>query len=146
MVDKFNIRVYGLWLHDRKVLLAREWIGQLEMVKFPGGGLELGEGTVEGLKREFSEELEIELDQITHFYTTDFFQRSAFRKNEQIISIYFIVNSHDHSFEMEKTIHPEHKIEFFWKELSELKEENVTFPIDKKVVALLLGESQRAKT
>jgi len=44
------------------------------MTKFPGGGLQFGEGTIDCIKREFREELGCEIGVLKHFYTTDYFQ------------------------------------------------------------------------
>src|SRR5690554_7703301 len=88
----FNIRVYGILINeDNEVLLSDERrLGQ-KFTKFPGGGLELGEGIKDCLIREFKEELEIAIDVGTLFYLTDFYQKSAFGKNDQIISVYYFV-------------------------------------------------------
>ena len=41
----FNIRVYGILINDKKqVLVSDEFIRGGYYTKFPGGGLELGEG------------------------------------------------------------------------------------------------------
>lgn len=88
----FNVRVYGLLLdEERGILVSNELIKGKYYIKFPGGGLEHGEGTRDGLKREFKEELDLKIDVRNHYYTTDFFQESAFRPNDQIISIYYFV-------------------------------------------------------
>ncbi len=63
------------------------------MCKFPGGGLEYGEGTIGCLKREFREELNIEIQVESHFYTTDYFQKAQFFENTQLISIYYLISS-----------------------------------------------------
>ena len=42
----FNIRVYGILINDAKqVLVSDEYIRGTYITKFPGGGLEFGEGT-----------------------------------------------------------------------------------------------------
>lgn len=88
----FNVRVYGLLVDpSRGVLVSKELIKGKYYIKFPGGGLEYGEGTRDGLKREFMEELDLQIDVLNHYYTTDFFQESAFREHDQIISIYYFV-------------------------------------------------------
>lgn len=46
----FTIRVYGLWLHNNSVLLSNESVKGVQVIKFPGGGLEFGEGTIDCLK------------------------------------------------------------------------------------------------
>src|SRR5215204_3325027 len=86
----FNIRVYGILINDKKqVLVADEYVRGGLYTKFPGGGLEFGEGTRDCLKRELKEELGIQAAIGDHLYTTDFFQMSAFRPDDQIISIYY---------------------------------------------------------
>lgn len=89
-MKRFNVRVYGLWLTDGQVLLSREVIKGQDIVKFPGGGLEWGEGTLDGLKREWREEMDLDIEIQAHFYTTDFFQPSAW-DSSQVISIYYRV-------------------------------------------------------
>src|ERR1700733_7921777 len=85
----FSIRVYGILLGDnRKVLVSDEFIRGNYYTKFPGGGLEFGEGTRDCLKREFREEMDLEVSIGDHLYTTDFFRLSAFRAEQQIISFY----------------------------------------------------------
>ena len=74
-ISKFNIRVYALIIFKNNILLSRELIQNKLIYKFPGGGVELGEGIVDALQREAKEEMGQHLNQITHFYTTDFFQR-----------------------------------------------------------------------
>ncbi len=94
MLKYFNIRVYGILINEaNQVLVSDERIynRNLEITKFPGGGLELGEGTLDCIKREFKEELNIDIEIVKHLYTTDFFQQSAFHDDHQIISIYYIV-------------------------------------------------------
>ena len=90
----FNIRVYGLLVDERnRVLVADEYIRGGYYTKFPGGGLEFGEGTRDCLKREFLEEMNLNVEVGAHLYTTDFFQMSAFNPEHQIISIYYHVKA-----------------------------------------------------
>ena len=89
-MHRFNLRVYGILINDKKqILVADEYIRGGLYTKFPGGGLEFGEGTRDCLKRELKEELGIESEIGDHIYTTDYFQMSAFRPDDQIISIYY---------------------------------------------------------
>src|SRR5215831_9906743 len=86
----FNIRVYGILLGEKKqVLVSDEFIRGNYYTKFPGGGLEFGEGTRDCLKREFMEEMNLDVEVGDHIYTTDYFQMSAFNPEHQIISIYY---------------------------------------------------------
>lgn len=90
----FNVRVYGLLIDERKkVLVSDEYIRGSYYTKFPGGGLEFGEGTRDCLRREFMEEMNLEVEVTDHIYTTDFFQMSAFTPGQQIIAIYYFVQA-----------------------------------------------------
>ena len=90
----FNLRVYGILLGENKqVLVSDEFIRGAYYTKFPGGGLEFGEGTRDCLKREFREEMDLDVEVGEHLYTTDFFQMSAFNPDHQIISIYYWVKA-----------------------------------------------------
>ena len=90
----FNIRVYGILTgKNGEILVSDEFIRGNMYTKFPGGGLEFGEGTRDCLKREFMEEMNLRVKIADHFYTTDFFQMSAFNPEHQIISIYYRVEA-----------------------------------------------------
>ena len=90
----FTIRVYGILLNDKQqVLVSDEHIRGNYYTKFPGGGLELGEGTRDCLKREFMEEMRLPVAIGDHIYTTDFYQMSAFKPDDQIIAIYYFATA-----------------------------------------------------
>lgn len=90
----FNVRVYGVLINEQKqVLVSDEYIRGNYYTKFPGGGLELGEGTRDCLEREFREEMNLGVETGEHLYTTDFYQVSAFNPAHQIISIYYLVDA-----------------------------------------------------
>ena len=56
-MNLFNVRVYGILKDSNNhVLVSDELIRGEYFTKFPGGGLEFGEGTRDCLKREFKEE------------------------------------------------------------------------------------------
>lgn len=85
-----SVRVYGILVNDnRQVLVSDEFIRGGLYTKFPGGGLEVGEGTRGCLKREFMEEMNLAVEVGDHIYTTDFYQPSAFNNAHQILSIYY---------------------------------------------------------
>ena len=147
----FNIRVYGILLGENKeVLVSDEFIRGNYYTKFPGGGMEFGEGTRECLKREFKEELDLEVRVTEHLYTTDFFQMSAFNPEQQIISIYYFVEAlgpilaplRDKPFDFdkremgiyEKTGETE---TFRLIGLADFSSSSVTLPIDKVVADLV---------
>lgn len=90
----FTLRVYGILINETKqVLVSDEYIRGNYFTKFPGGGLEVGEGTIDCLKREFKEEMNLEVEVGDHIYTTDFYQQSAFNPEHQIIAIYYFVKA-----------------------------------------------------
>ena len=102
----FNVRIYGLLFDEQqRLLVSDEFIKGNFFTKLPGGGLEIGEGTRECLKREFMEETGIDVTVGEHIYTTDFFQISAFNNIDQIISIYYHVIPL-HPIELETKTHP----------------------------------------
>lgn len=91
----FNVRVYGILMTEKdEVLISDEKVQDFGFTKFPGGGLEYGEGLIDALKREFQEECAISIDIIRHIYTTDFYEKSSFN-DSQIISIYYLVDTQD---------------------------------------------------
>ena len=138
-LKKFNIRVYGLLIEDGKILIVDEIVRGKPVTKFPGGGLELGEGPIDCIAREFLEETGMQVQVTEHFYTTDFFQPSAFNDDDQIISIYY-------KLQRTSELKPNHVLpvndketllSLRWLPLDELSEETVHLPIDKVVVRKL---------
>lgn len=148
VISRFNIRVYGLLIHPQReeVLLVHEKMPKLSFTKFPGGGLEFGEGTRDCLAREFLEETGLEVEVKEHLYTTDFYQTSAFTPGDQLIAIYFRVEPKSDNYDIEleeKTITINGKTEvlrFFWEKVYPFDEELLTFPIDKIVARKFLSE------
>src|SRR3954464_7687123 len=93
-INRFTIRVYGILKDENnRILLSDEFIRGDYFTKFPGGGMEFGEGTRDCLKREFKEETGLDVEVGEHIYTTDYFQISAFNPRDQIISIYYYVQA-----------------------------------------------------
>lgn len=148
MINAFTIRVYGILLDDEKnVLVSDEIIRRKFYTKFPGGGLEFGEGTHECLIREFKEETGLDISIKQHLYTTDFFQQSAFNEKDQVISIYYFIEAKDISalkisksqfdFSEDQLSGKIQQENFRWISLNILNENAVSLPIDKKVVGLL---------
>ena len=135
-VSRFNIRVYALIILKNNILLSRELIQNELIYKFPGGGVELGEGIVDALQREAKEEMGQNLNHIAHFYTTDFFQRSSFDSSEQLISVYFKASLSQHINNRLKIPVKDQPV-FEWKRLVDLNEDDLHFPIDKRVLNMI---------
>ena len=141
---QFNVRVYGLLINDNdEISLSDEHEYGIDFTKFPGGGLEYGEGLTEGLKREFIEECNTRIVVIDHFYTTDFFVKSAFN-DSQIISVYYLVKAISKLDITIKTkpfdFDGEGEIlqSFRWIKVKDLRPAEFTFPIDRHVAKLLI--------
>ncbi len=141
----FNVRIYGILIEKDAVLVSDEIHNGKMITKFPGGGLQFGESTHDCLKREFREELNVEISVTSHFYTVDFFQASAFDPTQQVISIYYLVSVAEagqipvatEKYEFEKNENGEQL--FRWLPLEKLASDDFTFPIDKKVSKLLVN-------
>ena len=105
--------------------------------------MKLGESVNDCLKREWREELAVEIDIHKHFYTTDFFQRSAFDNSVQILSIYYLVKPSTEVHVEISTAKPDEQTirrtgqTFRWIDVSGLNENVVTYPIDKKVATMI---------
>lgn len=141
MVSKFNVRVYGIWIKEGKILVSNENINGFKMLKLPGGGLELGEGTNDCLVREFKEELNVivKIEQLLH--VTENFIESAFRKEEQIIAVHYRVSCND-TIDNMHTIQPtklggDNTHLFEWRTLDQLLLTELTFDMDKQALAKL---------
>lgn len=147
----FNLRVYGILINEKQqVLVSDEFIRGNYYTKFPGGGLEFGEGTRDCLKREFKEEMDLDVEVGEHLYTTDYFQMSAFNPEHQIISVYYYVTAlevikaplrnklFDFDAKQMEVYNSTGETETFrfidWNDFSE---ESVTLPIDKIVAGMV---------
>ncbi|MFC3563647.1 NUDIX domain-containing protein [Pedobacter jamesrossensis] len=142
----FNVRVYGLLINQNKeVLVSDEQEYGFRFSKFPGGGLEFGEGLIDGLKREFIEECNADIEILSHFYTTDFFEKSSFN-DSQVISVYYLVKEKAplqlafktkiYDFDGDGEILQE----FRWVKIEDLSVDEITFRTDKTVVELLKNQ------
>ena len=142
-MNSFTIRVYGLLLNKKKeVLLSDEFRGGLSFTKFPGGGLEFGEGISSALIREYNEELDLEVSVDSLFYVNDHLQISAFNNQMQLISFYYFVNTNEvenltfDTYEIPLKMNGEKQR---WIPINKELEELLTFPLD-KIVASKLNE------
>lgn len=139
----FNIRVYGLLVNNQQeILLSDEQQWGRQFTKFPGGGLELGEGLLDCLKREFMEECDLPIEIVQHVYTTDFYEQSSFN-DSQIISIYYqikalsslCVDIKTERFDFGGIVDPAQR--FRWKPVHELDVADLTFETDRRAFAAL---------
>jgi 8-oxo-dGTP diphosphatase len=141
---KYNLRVYALIINEQQeILLSDEYQLDMKMTKFPGGGMEYGEGTIDCLQREAREEFGQSLVNIRHFYTTDYYQPALFFRDTQLISIYYLAElSEEIRFRVSRKPFdiPEMKNgqqSFRWVAVKNLSEKDLTFPIDRRVIRML---------
>ena len=149
-MSHITVRVYGVLIDPSYgLLVSDEFIRGDFFTKLPGGGLEFGEGPRDCLVREFKEETCLDITVGDHIYTTDFYQPSAFKAGDQILSIYYYVQAMSleplqtraTAFDFspneiaDKNGQAEHTR---WIPLKMLSEEAMSLPIDKIVVATLL--------
>ena len=136
-IKNFNLRVYGLLVKNNQVLISREQFRERNLLKFPGGGIEYGEGILEALQREWQEEVGVIITIKRLFYITDYFIQSAFCKEDQIVSFYYLIETKDN------IVNGSYEHDVYWmhlneKNLVEAGDEPVfTFPQDQKVFNLL---------
>lgn len=139
--QRFNVRVYGILLNDaREVLISREIIQGMRVTKFPGGGLEFGEGIEDGLKREFREELSIEITVGQLFYVNDFLQISAFDPKDQLLAIYYLVHTREKVqgfLKNGRVLSKEENLSFEWVGVEQMDGVKLSFPVDKVVAGML---------
>ncbi len=149
-----TIRIYGILINEQQqILVSDEFIRGMYVTKFCGGGLEEGEGTRDCLRREFMEEMNLNVEVGEHFYTTDFYMPSAFRKGDQIMSIYYKVKALEpitaplrtEPFQFdEREMNMYNKTgeteTFRFINLADLNEDCLTLPIDKIIVQMILAE------
>jgi len=139
-INRFNLRVYGIYIREGRILLSDEYRFGKIMTKLPGGGLELGEGVEDALKREWMEELQTEIEIGSIVYVNPFLQLSAFNPQDQVICMYFFVqpltslNVSVSTKVYDFPINGEDQQSFRWKKLEELQADDFTFPIDKSLV------------
>lgn len=134
---RFNIRVYGVCINERnELLLSHEHFRDVSFIKFPGGGLEWGEGIKDCLMREFQEEFGLEITVGELFYLTDFFQLSAFSDEDQVISVYYTLRLHQPI--VAGSGKGDKQEELIWHSLADFSPDLLTFPIDKHVAMLIL--------
>ncbi|MEZ4722458.1 MAG: NUDIX domain-containing protein [Flavobacteriales bacterium] len=153
MSKKFNLRVYGILINERnELLVSDELIRGIQFSKFPGGGLEWGEGTIDCLKREFMEEMNQPIEVVEHFYTTDYFQQSVFREEDQLISIYYRVRmvgeqqfeTKSRPFDFPDSMGNQMEVHR-WVKLEDLKADDFRWPVDKVTVNRLIASHKFGK-
>lgn len=138
-IKAINVRVYALLIKDDALMFLKEMYAGNQLLKLPGGGLELGEGPKQTLEREFMEELNLKIEVKEHFYTQDFFILSRLTPEKQLLTIYYRVACKDFTTLKirEKGIE-----EVIWIPLQKLKPENIPLPVDRVVIEKLIKDTR----
>lgn len=129
------VRVYAVVIHEGRVLVTDELYQGTELTKFPGGGMEWGEGTIDCLRRECREELGAEPTSVDHLYTTEWYQTSAFNSDHQILSIYYAVTFDTYDFAVDENAPT--TIRLRWISVDGLRADDFSLPIDQHVARLI---------
>lgn len=140
-----TLRVYGLLIHNGHILVSDELIKGQRITKFPGGGLEFGEGLKDCLIREIREEIGVVALDPVHFYTTDFFQQSTFHTAPmQVVSVYYTFRVADPAaipvvpIPFTGITGPGDQEVFRWLRIAGGEEDELTLPIDRVVWGMVL--------
>lgn len=97
-VKAFSIRVYGLLTNTRgELLLSSEYEYGKAFTKFPGGGVELGEGLYDALVREFVEETGNEIVPGDLIHLNHHFVQSMFNPAKQVLLVHYRCSWKDHT-------------------------------------------------
>lgn len=135
--------------HKTSILLSDEIVGGEYYTKFPGGGLEYGEGILDCLHREAIEELGQDVEVLEQFYTSEIFQVSLFKPEDQIVCVYYkcCLLADDLGRRLPRFRIAGKKYDFLeirereesfrWQSIEALKEEDLSLPLDQQVVARL---------
>ena len=141
-------RVYGFLINNSKqILVSAERFKGIPLIKFPGGGVEWGEGLQEALIREFKEELKISIRVKENIYFNDFPVESAIDKRFQVQAFFYLVEPLEPmQFSTVLSLEPPEKNteNFIWVDLKNLSEKLFTYEIEKEASKALKVYAKKA--
>jgi len=138
----FNVRSYGILIHNDSILISHEKFPDKTLVKFPGGGIEFKEGPALAIKREMSEEAGLNVTVGPIFYISPNFHKSYFRP-QQLIALYwriFPANLKNVPIEFAELDNGTMKQRLLWHPLQQLKTQDLTTAIDQEVISMILDK------
>jgi mutator protein MutT len=89
--ERFRVGAYGLLLENGRVLVTRTKTRAGTILNFPGGALELGEGALDALHREFAEETGLTVAVRGLAYASERYHQSPVYPENQLVKIYWFV-------------------------------------------------------
>jgi 8-oxo-dGTP diphosphatase len=91
-MSHIRIRAAGILIHEGELLLVRHEKGDHSYWLLPGGGVDFGETVENGLKREFQEEVGLEIEVGRLVMVHDSIPPDQHR---QVLNLYFLVRCHN---------------------------------------------------
>ena len=135
LVPLFNVRVYALIVKNNRLLISEEQHGGVFLRKFPGGGLQFGEGIVQALHRELKEELNADVESEKLLCVTEDFVVSFLNNKQQVIGVHYWVelkqDYSDNHLDNNRVELENGYIHFKWVMIDELKADDFSSPVDK---------------
>ena len=151
VLRRFNVRVY-FFLLDRplignrpdpesQVLLSDEFLSGKNCTKWPGGGLEFGEGPQDCAHREALEELGQDICLGPLIHATGNFVRSSWRGEEQVLCQYYLATLKEppaFRVSAQPFDYPSPNVESFrWTPLHSVTQEDLSFEVDRDALSTL---------
>lgn len=154
--ERFSCRIYGVLRKGSKVLLTRSVFcrlhekhrafsasrpdvrpcrheGGLEFVNFPGGGVELGEGPMAALRREYREETGLTIKPVRVLYSSERRHLST-QLPLQIVSVYWLVRRTSGTLRVRGN--GDDVLKLFWSEIGSVPTGEM-FPSDREFSGVL---------
>jgi 8-oxo-dGTP pyrophosphatase MutT (NUDIX family) len=89
--SRFRVGAYGLLRAGDSFLVTRTRTALGTITNFPGGALELGEGALDALRREFVEETGLEVRPTHLAYASENYHQSPAYPENQLVKLYWFV-------------------------------------------------------